>query len=80
MTDDIANEVNAMLRELAERANTPLKQDEITVKMLMETQGITYYQADSILKSAEATGEMTSRTAYDPITKRSIKAYRKAQK
>ena len=80
MTDDIANEVNAMLRELASRAAEHIQPDEITAKMLEEKGGVEYQRAVTILKTAEANGELTSRIAYDPTTGRTTKAYRKAQK
>ena len=77
--DDISNEVNEMLRELAGRAAKSVQPDEITVKMLMDKHGIEYQRATNILKDAEANGELTSRIAYDPASGHTVKAYRKAE-
>jgi len=79
MTEDISNEINAVMRELSERVAKPLQSNEFTAQMMAESEGIDYQRVCALLKIAEDAGELTSRKAYDPKSGRIVKAYRKSE-
>ena len=79
MTEDISNEINAMMHELSDRAAKPLQSNEFTAQMMADSEGIEYQRVCTLLKIAEEAGELTSRKAYDPKAGRIVKAYRKTE-
>lgn len=67
-----------LLDELVSEALPDIEPDEITAKML-EAKGVPYQRAVTLLKSKVASGEMTARAVYNPISQRKEIAYRKKE-
>jgi len=67
-----------LLDELVSEALPDIEPDEITAKML-EVKGVPYQRAVTLLKSKVASGEMTARAVYNPISQRKEIAYRKKE-
>ena len=67
-----------LLDELVSEALPDIEPDEITAKML-EAKGVPYQRAVTLLKSKVASGEMTQRAVYNPISQRKEIAYRKKE-
>jgi len=76
---DIADEVLEMMREISVRVNSEVQPNEFTVNMFAEKMGIDQKRAARLLNSEVDAGRLTSRTAYDPVTGRAVKAYRTAE-
>lgn len=67
-----------LLDELVNAALPVIEDGEVTAKML-EAKGIPPQRAVRILKGKVATGEMTQRAVYNPISQRKEIAYRKKE-
>jgi len=67
-----------LLDELVDAALPVLEDGEVTAKML-EAKGVPYQRAVTVLKNKVATGEMTQRAVYNPISQRKEIAYRKKE-
>ena len=67
-----------LLDELVDAALPVIEDGEVTAKML-EAKGVPYQRAVTVLKNKVASGEMTQRAVYNPVSQRKEIAYRKKE-